>query len=211
MIAVETRNVVKVIRGYRILNDISFTIHEHEHVGIIGQNGSGKSMLFKVLSGLLIPTSGSVSIWEQGIGKKSFPTDFGCLIERPGMLMQYSGIENLRLLASIQEKTSVAEISDLMTQLGLDPTDKRPVRKYSMGMRQKLGIIQAVMEKPKLVILDEPMNNLDVESVQAVRNLIHKMQAEYGTTTIISSHNVEDIDELCDCVYKMTDGSMRKV
>ena len=153
---------------------------------------------FKALSGLLLPDSGTIKVWGQAVGKNSFPSDFGCLIEHPGMLLQYSGMENLRLLASIQKKCTAEDISSLMLRLGLSPDDRRPVRKYSLGMRQKLGIIQAVMEKPKLVILDKPMNNLDAESIDIVRELISEMQAAYGITTIISSHNVED----CECQRK---------
>ena len=118
---------------------------------------------------------------------------------------------NLIELASIQKKCTAEDISSLMLRLGLSPDDRRPVRKYSLGMRQKLGIIQAVMEKPKLVILDKPMNNLDAESIDIVRELISEMQAAYGITTIISSHNVEDIEKLCSRVYKMTNGSLREV
>lgn len=211
MIAVEARNVMKSIHGHQILNDVSFSANEGERIGIIGQNGSGKSMLFKALSGLLLPDSGTIKVWGQAVGKNSFPSDFSCLIEHPGMLLQYSGMENLRLLASIQKKCTAEDISSLMLRLGLSPDDRRPVRKYSLGMRQKLGIIQAVMEKPKLVILDEPMNNLDAESIDIVRELISEMQAAYGITTIISSHNVEDIEKLCSRVYKMTNGSLREV
>lgn len=211
MIAVEARNVMKSIHGHQILNDVSFSANEGERIGIIGQNGSGKSMLFKALSGLLLPDSGTIKVWGQAVGKNSFPSDFGCLIEHPGMLLQYSGMENLRLLASIQKKCTAEDISSLMLRLGLSPDDRRPVRKYSLGMRQKLGIIQAVMENPKLVILDEPMNNLDAESIDIVRELISEMQAAYGITTIISSHNMEDIEKLCSRVYKMTNGSLREV
>lgn len=211
MIAVEARNVMKSIHGHQILNDVSLSTNEGERIGIIGQNGSGKSMLFKALSGLLLPDSGTIKVWGQAVEKNSFPSDFGCLIEHPGMLLQYSGMENLRLLASIQKKCTAEDISSLMLRLGLSPDDRRPVRKYSLGMRQKLGIIQAVMEKPKLVILDEPMNNLDAESIDIVRELISEMQAAYGITTIISSHNVEDIEKLCSRVYKMTNGSLREV
>lgn len=211
MIAVEAKNVMKTIHGRQILNDVSFIANEKDRIGVIGQNGSGKSMLFKALSGLLLPNSGTITVWGKAVGRNSFPSDFGCLIEHPGMLSQYSGMENLRLLASIQKKCTTKDIAALMIRLGLKPDDKRPVRKYSLGMRQKLGIIQAVMEKPKLVILDEPMNNLDAESIQIVRELICEMQSVYGITTIVSSHNMEDIEELCGCVYKMTDGSLRKV
>ncbi|MEA4898524.1 MAG: ABC transporter ATP-binding protein [Christensenellaceae bacterium] len=211
MIAVEARNVMKSIHGHQILNDVSFSANEGDRIGVIGQNGSGKSMLFKALSGLLLPNSGTIKVWGKVVGKNSFPSDFGCLIEHPGMLLQYSGMENLRLLASIQKKCTAEDIAALMLRLGLKPDDRRPVRKYSLGMRQKLGIIQAMMEKPKLVILDEPMNNLDAESIHIVRELIGEMQSTYGITTIISSHNMEDIEELCSSVYKMTDGSLREV
>lgn len=175
MNAVTVNNVTKVLNGRKVLNHVSLVVPENSIVGIIGRNGSGKSMLLKAISGLMPVTEGSISVFDKNVGKNGvFPSNIGVLIEQPGLLLQYSGIQNLKLIAGIKRVTSDQNIEMYMNELGLDPKDRRPVRKYSMGMKQKLGIIQAVMERPKLLILDEPMNNLDQESMIRVRDIMQR-------------------------------------
>ena len=204
----ELKKLHKEIDGKVIFNDINLEIGEREIVGIIGRNGCGKSMLFKTISGLVTYSSGDVFIFGQPLVKSNYK-DLGILIEYPGFLPQYSGIKNLQLIASLRDKVTQDIIESLMLRLGLDPKDKQPVKKYSLGMRQKLGIVMALMEECKLIILDEPTNNLDGESVLVVRELI-KEYANRGSTFLIASHNTEDIEELCTTIYHMDGGKIKK-
>lgn len=209
MKAIEVKNLSKTIKGHQILNNISFEIENGDFVGIIGRNASGKSMLFKALTGLIIFT-GYVAIFNKEVGiKGNFPDNIGCLIERPGFISHYSGFVNLKFLAGIRNIISENDIKLIMENVGLDPSDKRPYHKYSLGMRQKLGIAQAIMEDPKLIFLDEPMNNLDEESVVQMRALF-KTYHQRGTTFILTSHNKDDIQCLCSQVYTITNGELVK-
>lgn len=211
MNAVIVNNVTKVLNGRKVLNHVSLTIPDNTIVGIVGRNGSGKSMLLKAISGLMPVTEGHISVFGENVGKNgAFPANIGVLIEQPGLLPQYSGMQNLRLIAGIRRVIGDRNIEMYMKELGLDPKDRRPVRKYSMGMKQKVGIIQAVMEQPKLLILDEPMNNLDQESMICVRKIIQRIRSE-GSTVILCSHNTEDIEGVCDHVYMMCDGCINRV
>ena len=190
----------------QILNNVSLTLKEGNIYGLVGNNGSGKTMLMKMILGFVSPSSGSIKIEGKVLGKDiSMPDRIGAIIENPGFLPEYSGFKNLKFLAMIHHKISNEEIRNAMRIVGLDPDSKKHVGKYSLGMRQKLGIAQAIMEKPKILILDEPMNGLDNESVAVVRKIL-KEQAENGATIILASHNREDIDVLCDKVYTMDHG-----
>lgn len=205
VIRVEKLN--KTIRGHHILKDIDLIVEPGEVCGVVGQNGSGKSMLFKALCGLILPSAGDIWVFGKSIGKSgAFPEDTGTLIESPGFLSQYSGLKNLKLLASLQRKIGEAEIRKALERVGLDPEDRRPVRKYSMGMRQKLGIAQAFMERPRLMILDEPMNNLDAGSVEDMRGMLADLNREEGVTILLSSHNDLDIKTLCTRIHSMKAG-----
>lgn len=210
--AIIITNLTKITKGKYILKNINLSIERGKICGIVGRNGSGKSMLFKIISGLVYPSEGRVEVFGDVIGKDvSFPKDFGAIIEHPGFLPQYSGYKNLKLLASIKNIINDDEIKNAMTIVGLDYNDKKPVKKYSLGMKQRLGIAQAIMEKPKLLILDEPMNGLDKQGVESVRELLKSLNAENNVTILMASHNSEDINLLCDEVYEIDNGILSKL
>lgn len=204
---IEIRNLTKTVKGHDLLKDINLEISQPNVYGIIGRNGSGKSVLFKTIAGLLSPTKGEVRVFGENIGKGAFPQQFGALLDTPGFLPQYSSFKNLKLLSSIKNQVSDERLKEVISLVGLDPKDRRPVRKYSMGMRQRLGIAQAIMEKPKLLILDEPMNGLDESGVNDMRDMILKFKNE-GLTVLLTSHNSEDISMLCESVYRIDNGML---
>lgn len=207
MSAVKTINLCKVIRKKEILKNVNLEVEEGAAIGIVGANGSGKSMLFKSICNLITHTSGEVFVFGERVGKNGkFPEDVGVLIESPGFLPSLSARKNLMLLAGIRGKIGQKDIDEAIKTVGLDPEDKRPVKKYSMGMRQRLSIAQAIMEKPRLLILDEPMNGLDRQGVEDMHALIAKMHSEENVNLLLTSHHPEDIDALCDKVYFMENG-----
>lgn len=174
--------------------------------GLIGRNGSGKTMLMKCICGFVRPTSGTVQVAGKQIGKDcDFPESVGIIIETPGFIPYYSGFRNLKLLADLNKRIGKEEIRRTMQKVGLDPELKRHVRKYSLGMRQRLGLAQAIMENPDLLILDEPMNGLDKEGVADMRKYLLDLKAQ-SKTILIASHSAEDIDILCDTVCEMDKG-----
>ncbi|MGE7625467.1 ABC transporter ATP-binding protein [Viridibacillus sp. NPDC096237] len=201
------QNMSKKMDGRLLLKDINLRIDCPGIYGIIGRNGSGKSLLFKTIAGLLVPSEGTIKIFNDNIGKGNFPKDFGALLDTGGFLPHYSGFRNLKLLSSIQNKINDEEIKEVLSFVGLDPDDNTMVRKYSLGMKQRLGIAQAIMEKPKLLILDEPMNGLDEAGVKDFRNMIINYKKR-DITILLTSHNPEDISLLCDKVYKMENGQL---
>lgn len=208
IISVET--VSLTIGAAHILRDVSIQFEEGLIHGIVGRNGSGKTMLMKCICGFIRPTTGRILVDGRQVGRDvDFPPDLGLLIETPGFVPYYSGLKNLALLAAINRRVSKERLSACMEQLGLgDAKDKR-VSKYSMGMRQRLGIVQAIMEDPKLLILDEPLNGLDEQGVQDIRALLLDLKRQ-GKTVLLSSHNGEDIDLLCDSVCRMAGGVLTR-
>ena len=208
---VDIKNVTKQYGANKVLKDVSMTCETGKIYGLIGRNGSGKTVLLKCVCGLVIPTSGEVSVWGQSVGKDvDFPENIGFIIESPGFLLQESGLSNLKHLASIRGKIGIDEIRESMNTVGLDPDLKLHVGKYSMGMRQRLGIAQTIMEKPKLLVLDEPMNGLDNQGVEHIRSLLLALK-ESGVTILLASHFKDDIAYLCDEVYQMDAGIISKV
>ena len=194
-----------------ILKKVSVHFERGKIHGLIGRNGSGKTMLMKCICGFVKPTSGNVSVNGKIIGKDcDFPESVGLIIETPGFIPYYSGFRNLKLLADLHGKISKSDISKTMEQVGLDPNLKRHVRKYSLGMRQRLGLAQAIMEDPDLLILDEPMNGLDKDGVKDMRKYLLDLKAK-GKTILIASHSAEDIEVLCDTVCEMDKGVLTKV
>lgn len=179
--------------------------------GIVGNNGSGKTVLMKCICGFLMPAEGMVKVGGKVIGKDvDFPEDVGIIIETPGFLPGITGVKNLKILASLKRKIKEPQIRDAIKKVGLDPDLKKPVSKYSLGMRQRLGIAQAIMEDPSILILDEPFNGLDKNGVLQMRELIKGLKKE-GKTIILASHNQTDIDELCDSVCEMDAGVMTMI
>ncbi len=207
MTILEIHNLYKKIKGRELLKNITLVIDKPGIYGIVGRNGSGKSLLFKTIAGLFVPSSGTVSVFGDIIGKGNFPKSFGALSDTPGFQTHYSGFRNLKILASIQNKMNDKDIENVLTLVGLDFNDKGPVRKYSLGMRQRLGIAQAIMEKPKLLLLDESMNGLDESGVSEMREMILNFKKQ-EITILLASHNPEDVELLCDEVYKMDAGEL---
>ena len=208
---VEIKHVTKRYGKIEVLKDVSLTCKAGKIYGLIGRNGSGKTVLLKSICGFVLPTSGEVRVQGQQIGKDvDFPTDIGFIIESPGFLARESGLQNLMHLASIRGKASVEDVRQSMYTVGLDPNLRKPVGKYSMGMRQRLGIAQAIMEKPDLLILDEPMNGLDNQGVEHIRSVLLSLK-EQGVTIVLASHFKEDISYLCDEVYEMDAGILTRM
>ncbi|MPQ42892.1 ABC transporter ATP-binding protein [Clostridium tarantellae] len=202
---VELKEVSKEIHGQTILKNISISFESGNIYGIIGHNGSGKTMLFKAICGLINPTKGEIKVFDEVINKGNFPKNTGVLIESPGLLGQFSALRNLKILASINNKINEEEIKKFISLVNLNPEDKRNVKKYSLGMKQRLGIAQALMEDPELIILDEPMNGLDKEGISLIRTIILDLKKK-NKTIILASHNSEDINILCDYVFEMDNG-----
>ena len=194
-----------------ILKNINIEFAKGKIHGLIGRNGSGKTMLMKCICGFVRPTSGKIIVNEKRVGKDcDFPENIGIIIETPGFIPYYSGFKNLKLLADLNKKISVPEIKKAMVQVGLDPDLKLHVKKYSLGMRQRLGLAQAIMEDPDLLILDEPMNGLDKDGAADMRKYLLDLK-EQGKTILIASHSAEDIDVLCDTVCEMDKGILSKI
>lgn len=207
---VEMKHVTKRYGKIEVLKDVSLTCKAGKIYGLIGRNGSGKTVLLKSICGFVLPTSGEVRVQGQLVGKDvDFPTDIGFIIESPGFLARESGLQNLMHLASIRGKASAEDVRQSMYTVGLDPDLRKPVGKYSMGMRQRLGIAQAIMENPNILILDEPMNGLDNQGVTDIRQVLKQLKAS-GKTILIASHFQEDIDLLCDEVYEMDAGIIKR-
>lgn len=194
-----------------ILEDINVGFETGHIYGIVGKNGSGKSVLFKCICGLIYPTCGKIYVHGKEIGKDTdFPENTGMIIEMPGLMAHYSAFKNLQILAGLNKRTGKPEIRDILEKVGLSAKDKRAVRKYSLGMKQRLGIAMAILENPQILILDEPMNSLDKEGIADMRKLFLLMK-EQGKTILIASHNFEDIHLLCDEVYEMEHGKICQV
>ena len=205
------KNLSKKIKNETILDNINIELNSGKTYGFVGYNGSGKSMLFKAICGLIKPTDGYISIDNKIIGQDiSFPESIGIFIDEPGFIPGYSAYKNLKILADIQGKIGNNEINDALLSVGLDPNNNKAVKKYSLGMKQKLGIAQAIMENPDILILDEPMNGLDNDGVMEMRKLFINLREE-GTMIIIASHNKEDIEVLCDEVFEMEKGKLTPV
>ena len=208
---IEVCGVNKYFGEEHVLKDVSHTFEKGKIHGIVGNNGSGKTVLMKCICGFLKPDSGVIYVNHKQVGKETdFPEDIGIIIETPGFLPHLSGTQNLKILASLQQKANALTIRTVLEQVGLDPDMKKPVGKYSLGMRQRLGFAQALMEDPSLLILDEPLNGLDKHGVVHIRNVIKGLRAE-GKTVILASHNQVDIDELCDTVCEMDAGVLTVV
>ena len=204
-------NVTKTFGDQEVLRTVCVKFEMGKIYGIVGRNGSGKTVLPKCICGLLYPQAGTVTVGGKVVGKDvDYPENIGFIIEAPGFLPRYSGLKNLKYLASVRGKVQEDEIRKYMELVGLNPDDKKHVGNYSLGMRQRLGIAQALMENPDILILDEPMNALDNNGVEEIRTVLLKMK-EQGKLIIIASHVRDDIDILCDEVYGIDAGIMKKI
>ena len=203
---IEIEHVTKKFGGETVLHDIDIAMEQGNVYGISGNNGSGKTVLMKCICGFLPVTSGRIRVNGKRIGIDiDFPESMGVIIETPGFLTNISGMRNLEILAGLQNKIGREGIRDAILKAGLDPDLKKAVSKYSLGMRQRLGSAQAIMEDPEFLILDEPFNGLDKHGVADIRKLLLGLKAQ-GKTILLASHNSEDIRILCDKVYEMDGG-----
>ena len=210
-IAISVQHLTMHFGEETVLKDVSHDFEEGKIHGIVGNNGSGKTVLMKCICGFLLPSKGCVRVRYRQVGKDmDFPDDMGIIIETPGFLPNLTGLKNLQILASLKKKISTEAIEAAIRQVGLDPGLKKHVSKYSLGMRQRLGIAQAVMEDPSILILDEPFNGLDKNGVSHMRGLIRGLK-ENGKTILLASHNQVDIDELCDTVCEMEAGIITEI
>ena len=203
---IKITDVNKTIKKAPILRDINLEFTGGKVYGLRGKNGSGKTMLMRAICGLITPDSGLIDIDGQILGTEiAFPESIGVLIENPSFIGNYTGLKNLKVLASIQNRIGDEQIRKALEDIGLDPDDKRTYRKYSLGMKQKLGIAAAVMENPDIIILDEPINALDDVSVEKVHDILEE-QKKRGAVIIIACHDKEELDQLSDEIIEISDG-----
>lgn len=205
---VEIKNYCKSIKSRPILNNVSYNFEYGKIYGIYGHNGSGKTMLLRAIAGLLVPDSGSVVIDGKVLHKDmSFPPSIGIVIENMNLLPQYNAFDNLKILGKIKKTATDEDIKTALERVGLKSDLK--VKKFSLGMKQRLNIAQAVFEKQKIILLDEPTNALDNDGVQLIYKLL-KEEKERGALVVITTHHKEDLEEICDVVLKMTEGELHE-
>lgn len=203
---IQVNDIVLRFKKDILLDHVSYQCEHGKIHGIVGRNGSGKTLLMKCICGFIRPNEGHIYVRDKEIGKDiDFTPDTGIIIETPGFIPYYSGYRNLKVLAAINNRISRKDIENAMYQVGLDPTMKKRVATYSLGMRQRLGIAQAIMEDPSLIILDEPFNGLDKHGVEEMREYFLSLKKK-GKTILLTSHNTEDIEYLCDTVVEMDHG-----
>lgn len=206
---ITVKNITRVIKGTTVLDSVSMEMKSGEIVGLRGENGSGKTMLMRMIAGLIFPTQGSVQIDGRVLGKElAFPEEMGILLENPTFLENYTGYQNLRMLASIQNRIGEEEIKKAIRRVGLEWDDRKKYRKYSLGMKQRLGIAAAVMETPQLIILDEPSNALDDQGCEMLRQIIREEKAR-NALILVSSHDGSLLEEIADTIYIMKNGHLQ--
>ena len=206
MIIIE--NATKKFGTQTVLNNVSLTLEDGKIYGFVGQNGCGKTVLFKSICGFIYLDRGTITVDGKDIGKDiDIIKDAGIIIESPGFLPNYSAFKNLKFLTMIKDNIGDEQIKSTLISVGLDPESKKVVGKFSLGMRQRLGIAQAIMENPHILILDEPMNGLDKRGVEDIRKILMDLKKK-GKLILLASHNPLDIDILCDCVYELDAGTI---
>lgn len=205
---VECKNITKTIKGNVILNDITIGFEQGKIHGIRGYNGSGKTMLLRAIVGLIKLSSGSIIVHGSVVGKETpFPKDVGILIEYPSFIPDYTGFKNLLFIAKINNKIDESTVRKILQLVGLDSNDKRKFKKYSLGMKQRLGIAQAIMENPDLILLDEPTNALDEKGIQLLMEILNKLSSE-GKTIILTSHDRDFLNAISDYTYTISEGAI---
>ncbi len=203
-------HATKYIKKALILDQVNMNLHGGVIYGLQGPNGSGKTMLMRLISGLVRPSSGQVFVNGKELGKEvDFPPSMGLLLENPAFLPNYTGLRNLEMLAQIQGRISTVQIRQTLSAVGLDPDDPRKFRKFSLGMKQRLGIAAATMEKPELILLDEPTNALDTQGIQQICSLV-KAEKERGALIVLSSHDAKILEQMADEVYSVDAGRVEK-
>lgn len=200
----------KNLKQRLVLDHVEAQLEKGSIFGFFGPNGSGKTMLFRAICGLISLDSGNISVFGQSVGNKVFPKNLGLIIESIGFWNEFTGFENLKFLAAIQNKISDGEIQQTLERVGLDPKDTRSYKKYSLGMKQRLAVAQAIMEQPDLLVLDEPTNALDEDGIAAIHQII-KEENRRGCTVLIASHNKSDLNLLCQRQFRMNEGKLSEV
>lgn len=203
---IKLKNVEKRIKGSEVLKQVNLTVEEGEIVGLMGINGSGKSMILRAIAGL-IHVEGTIEIAGKQMESGQFPEEIGVLIEMPAFLPEFTGKKNLQLLAMLQEGVSNEDIDVAMRSVGLNPEDKRHYKKYSLGMRERLGIAQAILKKPKLILLDEPTNGIDEDGIKILKKLLLDLK-EQGSTIIVASHDKDFLEAVATKYYEMKEGRL---
>lgn len=208
---IQIQNVTKKYGRQTVLENVSAKLEKGMIYGLIGVNGSGKTTLMRCICGFTRPTSGQIVVNGEIIGRDvDFPKSVGIIIETPGFLPHYSGLRNLKILLGVSHRANQACAEEVMRRVRLDPTDRKPVGQYSLGMRQRLGIAQAIMEDPQILILDEPFNGLDPMGVQEIHMLFEELRAE-GKTVLLASHSAADIGRACDEVFEIKMGCLKSI
>lgn len=211
MDCIKVDHLSKIFEKKYVIDDVSYVFESGKIYGIVGTNGCGKSVLFKMLSGLMKPTTGKITIGSVIVGENgSMPLDVGLLIEYPGFLPSLTALENLEQLAAIKNKITKNEIEEVLNKVGLYQDKDVKVKNYSLGMLQRLGIAQALMENPKILLLDEPFNSMDYEGVEELRKIIKSYARKNQITMLVTSHNKEDIEVLSDIVLELKNGKLVK-
>ena len=207
---IRTENATKYIRGALILDQVNTRLESGKIYGLQGPNGSGKTMLMRLVGGLIRPTSGAVYIDGNKLGQSfDFPPSMGLLIENPAFLPNYTGLKNLELLAGIKGDVSLEQLQQTIRDVGLDPDDKRKYRKYSLGMKQRLGIAAAIMEKPDLILMDEPTNALDDAGVEQICQLLRR-ERDRGALILMACHDAAILEKMADEIYTIYEGNVER-
>lgn len=204
---IRLKDVYKTMKGTQVLKGVNLTVEQGDIVGIRGINGSGKTMVLRAIAGL-IRVDGSVEIGDKKMEPGECPKDIGVLVEMPGFLPEFTGKKNLQLLGMLQEGVTEEDIEEAMNAVGLDPKDRRHYKKYSLGMKERLGIAQAILKKPKLILLDEPTNGIDSDGIQMLEELLRHLK-EAGSTIVVTSHDRDFLDAVTSQCYEMKEGSLR--
>lgn len=205
---IRLKDVYKTMKGTQVLKGVNLTVEQGDIVGIRGINGSGKTMVLRAIAGL-IRVDGSVEIGGKKMEPGECPKDIGVLVEMPGFLPEFTGKKNLQLLGMLQEGVTEEDIDEAMNAVGLDPKDRRHYKKYSLGMKERLGIAQAILKKPKLILLDEPTNGIDSDGIQMLEELLRRLK-EAGSTIVVTSHDRDFLDAVTSQCYEMKEGSLRR-
>lgn len=204
---IRLKDVYQTMKGTQVLKGVNLTVEQGDIVGIRGINGSGKTMVLRAIAGL-IRVDGSVEIGGKKMEPGECPKDIGVLVEMPGFLPEFTGKKNLQLLGMLQEGVTEEDIEEAMNAVGLDPKDRRHYKKYSLGMKERLGIAQAILKKPKLILLDEPTNGIDSDGIQMLEELLRRLK-EAGSTIVVTSHDRDFLDAVTSQCYEMKEGSLR--
>ncbi len=208
---VKVEHVKKAYKGNVLFTDLNLHVERGESCAIVGENGSGKSVLLKMICGLVRPDEGDITVGGEKLEKGKFPKDIGVVLDNAGFLPNETGLKNLSIIAGILKKVTRAELEVAMRMVGLDPASQVKVGKYSLGMKQRLAIAQALMERPYLLILDEPFNAIDRKTAADFRQLLRRLNTQEKITILTTSHHQEDIQDLCGNVYQIEAGSLRRI